>query len=106
MRVARRRWGRAMRPGPSVVLSVVTVLVAIVLAGCGGGGARYPSAIPGKTVAHYPSFLPKKTLDPDVDAALTGTEAKPALQVEGLPVEAKTKAFDVDDHRRRADRAR
>ncbi len=96
MRVARRRWGRAMRPGPSVVLSVVTVLVAIVLAGCGGGGARYPSAIPGKTVAHYPSFLPKKTLDPDVDAALTGTEAKPALQVEGLPIEAKTKAFDVE----------
>ncbi len=96
---ARRSRGRAMRPGPRVVLSVVIALVAIVLAGCGsgnGGGLHYPSALPGKTVAHYPSFLPKKTLDPDVDAALTGTEAKPALQVEGLPIEVKTKAFDVE----------
>ena len=47
-------------------------------------------------MAHYPSFLPEKTLDPDVDAALTGTEAKPALQVEGLPIEVKTKTFDVE----------
>ena len=52
------------------------------LAGCGGGTS-------------YPSFLPKSTLHPDVDAALVGTEAKPALQIEGLPVDAKTKAFDV-----------
>ena len=43
----------------------------------------------------YPSFLPKKTLDAPVDAGLIGTVAKPALQVEGLPVEVQTKAFDV-----------
>jgi hypothetical protein len=76
------------------------LLVALVFAGCGGGGAggsgpNSPSALPGKTTASYPSFLPKKTLQPAVDAALIGTEAKPALQVEGLPVEAKTAAFDV-----------
>jgi hypothetical protein len=59
------------------------VLIALLLSGCGGGGT------------HYPSFLPKKTLQPDVDAALVGTEAKPALQVEGLPVDVRTKAFDV-----------
>jgi hypothetical protein len=74
----------------------------MVFAGCGGGGAgggagsaADASALPGKTTASYPSFLPKKTLDPTVDAALVGTEAKPALTVEGLPVEVKTSAFDV-----------
>jgi len=61
----------------------------------GGGGSHFASALPGKTTASYPSFLPKKTLQPDVDAALVGTEAKPALTVEGLPVEVKTSAFDV-----------
>jgi hypothetical protein len=71
--------------------------VAVVFAGCGGGGggSHFASALPGKTTASYPSFLPKKTLQPDVDAALVGTEAKPALTVEGLPVEVKTSAFDV-----------
>ncbi len=99
VRTAGRGWGRAFKPGPSMVF-LVTVLAALVLAGCGGAGgassARYPSALPGKSTAHYPSFLPKKTLDPDVDAALIGTEARPALQVEGLAVEAQTKAFHVD----------
>ena len=76
--------------------AVTIALTALLFAGCGGGGGpHYPSALPGKSLAHYPSFLPKKTLQPDVDASLVGTEAKPALQVEGLPVEARTKAFDV-----------
>ncbi len=94
-----RSWGRAFKPGPSLVSMVIVLLAAFVLAGCGGGGksgAQYPSALPGKTVVSYPSFLPKNTLNPTVDAALVGTEAKPALQVEGLAVEAKTKAFHVD----------
>ena len=56
----------------------------LALAACGGPAA-----------AKYPSFLPKKTLDPHVDAALVGTMDKPALQVEGLPVDVKTNAFDV-----------
>ena len=64
--------------------------------GAEAGGAHFPSALPGKTAAHYPSFLPKKTLDPTIDATLIGTEAKPALQTEGLAIEAKTKAFHVD----------
>ena len=76
----------------------MTVLLgALVLAGCGGGaGSSLPSALPGKTTAHYPSFLPKKTLDPTIDATLIGTEAKPALQTEGLAIEAKTRAFHVN----------
>jgi hypothetical protein len=92
-----RGWGRPLKPGPSLV-SLLIVLAALVLAACGGGGSspQYPSALPGKTTAHYPSFLPKKTLAPDVDAALIGTEARPALQVEGLAVEAKTPDFHVD----------
>jgi hypothetical protein len=89
-------WGRARKPGPSA-LCIVALLGALVLAGCsGGGGPSYPSALPGQKTAHYPSFLPKKTLDPTVDATLIGTEAKPALQTEGLAVEAKTKGFHVD----------
>ena len=91
--------GRAHTPGPSVVvvLGLVATAVGLVLAGCGGPapGPQYPSALPGKTTASYPSYLPKKTLDPTVDATLVGTVAKPALQVEGLPIEVKTKAFDV-----------
>jgi hypothetical protein len=42
-----------------------------------------------------PAWLPKSTLDPPVDKTLIGTMAKPALTVEGLPVEVRTKAFDV-----------
>jgi hypothetical protein len=69
----------------------------LMLAGCGGTspGPNAGSALPGKTTASYPSFLPKSTLRPAVDATLVGTEAKPALQVEGLPIEVKTHAFDV-----------
>jgi hypothetical protein len=77
----RRPWGRALEPGPRRLFALV--LFALVLAGCGGGGSAYPS------------FLPKSTLNPDVDAALVGTEVRPALQIEGLPVEVKTSAFDV-----------
>jgi hypothetical protein len=76
---------------------LLLTLTTVVFASCGGGnpGPHYPSALPGKTTASYPSFLPKKTLDPAVDATLVGTEAKPALQVEGLPIEVETKAFAV-----------
>ena len=62
---------------------IVAFALALALAACGGVASKYPS------------FLPKKTLNPDVDAALVGTMAKPALQVEGLPVDVKTNAFDV-----------
>ena len=41
------------------------------------------------------AFLPKKTLNPDVDATLVGTMARPALQVEGLGVKVETAHFDV-----------
>ena len=77
------KWGRALKPGPTSI--VATLLLAVVLSACGSTAAA----------PVYPSFLPKKTLNPDVDAMLVGTKAKPALQVEGLPVEVKTKAFDV-----------
>ncbi len=88
--------GRASKPGPRV-LCIVLLLGAFVLAGCGGGGeSRVPSALPGKTTPQYPSFLPKKTLDPTIDATLVGTETKPALQAEGLAIEAKTKEFHVN----------
>jgi hypothetical protein len=86
-----------MTPGP-VLLVVVAFLGVLALASCGGasGAAAAASALPGKRTAHYPSFLPKSTLDPTVDATLIGTEAKPALQSEGLAIEARTKAFRVD----------
>jgi hypothetical protein len=89
---------RARTPGPGLLCGIA-LLVALVLTGSGGGGvagAASPSALPGKSTAHYPSFLPKKTLHPTIDATLIGTEAKPALQTEGLAIEAKTKAFHVD----------
>ena len=53
--------GRALKPGP-VRAAAVLLLSLTALAGCGGGGG-----------SKYPSFLPKSTLDPRVDALLTGT---------------------------------
>jgi hypothetical protein len=73
--------GRAIGPGPKAI--VASLLCALVLAGCGSSAVVYPS------------FLPKKTLNPHVDAALVGTMAKPALQIEGLPVNVETNAFHV-----------
>lgn len=79
-RTTTRTRGRAL--GPGLVLFVGSMVVALVLAGCG-------------TATTYPSFLPKKTLTPDVDQVMIGSMAKPALQIEGLPVAVKTKAFYV-----------
>jgi hypothetical protein len=73
--------GRAFGPGPKAVVAVL--LCALALAGCGSSAVVYPS------------FLPKKTLNAHVDAALVGTMAKPALQIEGLPVNVETNAFHV-----------
>jgi hypothetical protein len=81
IRAATRRLGRALEPGPLRAVAVA-LLAATALAGCGGG-------------SKYPAFLPKKTLDPKVDVALTGTMARPALTVEGLAVDVRTRAFDV-----------
>ena len=80
-RVARHGTGRALEPGPLRAAATV-LLAAAALAGCGGG-------------SKYPAFLPKNTLDPKVDAALTGTMARPAFTVEGLTVNVKTHAFNV-----------
>lgn len=77
----RQDGARGPRPGHGIVAALIIVLT-VALAACGGG----PKPA---------SYLPKNTLHPDIDATLTGTMAKPALQVEGLPVEVKTKAFDV-----------
>jgi hypothetical protein len=93
--------GRARTLGPGLLCSVA-LASALVLAGCGGAsggggsGSGDTSALAGRTTAQYPSFLPKKTLNPTIDATLTGTEAKPALQSEGLAIKAETKAFHVD----------
>lgn len=72
--------GRAF--GSGLALGVGTLAGALVLAGCG-------------TASSFPSFLPKKTLSPAIDQAMTGTMAKPALQIEGLPVNVDTGAFHV-----------
>jgi hypothetical protein len=79
--VATRAWRRASELGVKPV--VAALLCALVLAGCG------------TSAAVYPSFLPKKTLDPKVDEALVGTMSKPALQIEGLPVDVDTNKFRV-----------
>jgi hypothetical protein len=79
--VATRAWRRAGELGVKPVAAAL--LCALVLAGCG------------TSAAVYPSFLPKKTLDPKVDEALVGTMSKPALQIEGLPVDVDTSKFHV-----------
>jgi hypothetical protein len=79
--LATRAWRRVSELGVKPV--VAALLCALVLAGCG------------TSAAVYPSFLPKKTLDPKVDEALVGTMSKPALQIEGLPVDVDTNKFHV-----------
>jgi hypothetical protein len=74
---------------------MVIVSTALFSMSAAGASQRQNSSQSGAGSGHYPSFLPKNTLHPNVDAILTGTEARPALQTEGLPVEAKTRAFDV-----------
>jgi hypothetical protein len=89
-----RTWDQAaMRPGPTL-LSLLTLFGLLLVMAVGAGPAQ-AAAPPKKWVPHYPSFLPKKTLQPDVDAPLVGTESRPALQVEGLPVDVRTKQFHV-----------
>ena len=84
VRAAKSQWGRTFGSGLGrAIAMLLTAASVLALAVCGGGSSKYPS------------FLPKKTLSPDVDAALVGTMAKPALQVEGLPIDVKTEAFDV-----------
>jgi hypothetical protein len=78
---AKRNAGRASQPGPLRAVAAL-VLAAAALGGCGGG-------------SKFPAFLPKSTLDPKVDAALTGTLTRPAFTVEGLAVNVKTHAFNV-----------
>jgi hypothetical protein len=89
--LARRKRGRAfglgsaraIRPGSArAIFTLLIVACALALCSCAGG-------------SRYPSFLPEKTLNPRVDVALVGTMFKPALQIEGLPVDVETKAFDV-----------
>jgi hypothetical protein len=100
---AEQRGRHRVRPPGAGLLVIGVLLGAFAFASFGGIGtasasapASASSALPGHKSAHYPSFLPKSTLDPNVDATLIGTEAKPALQSEGLAIEAKTKAFHVD----------
>jgi len=78
---AKHNAGRASQPGPLRAVAAL-VLAAAALGGCGGG-------------SKFPAFLPKSTLDPKVDAALTGTLTRPAFTVEGLAVNVKTHAFNV-----------
>ncbi|MFZ0769730.1 MAG: hypothetical protein WAM64_11015 [Acidimicrobiales bacterium] len=80
-RIFERAWGRVFGSGLKRVVAVA--VCALALAGCASSGAVYPS------------FLPKKTLNPHVDAVLMGTMAKPALQIEGLPVLVETRTFHV-----------
>ena len=90
-------WGRARKPGPSVLCIVAPPGRARPRRLWRRGRvARCPPPCRGRRPPQYPSFLPKKTLDPTIDATLVGTEAKPALQTEGLAIEAKTKAFHVN----------
>jgi hypothetical protein len=91
VRSGHHRWSRARTLGSGCGACVLIVLSALV----GGGAAGGAHAAATHWRPHYPSFLPKSTLDPHVDEALVGTEAKPALQVEGLPIEVRTKAFGV-----------
>jgi hypothetical protein len=79
-RTATHAWGRVFGLAPTRAAALM--LSALLLSACG-------------SAAVYPSFLPKNTINPKVDTILTGTMVKPALQIEGLPIEVKTKKYHV-----------
>jgi hypothetical protein len=79
---ATRERDRAFGLGPFRAGAALLFAVAA-LSGCGGSGSKYPS------------YLPKNTLNPSVDAVLSGTMARPALTVEGLAVAVRTRRFNV-----------
>jgi hypothetical protein len=97
---ARTERGRAGGPGlgrarsrPTFVALVVSALVLLVgLAGCGSPTRTYGAS---GFDPKFPSFLPKKSLDAKVDQVLVGTAARPALSVEGGPIEVRTPAWSV-----------
>jgi hypothetical protein len=87
-----------LQPGFCCILASLIVSAALFMGSsdvAGGTSTPHASSGSGTSGGHYPSFLPKSTLHPNVDTILTGTMARPALTVEGLPVKAKTKAYDV-----------
>jgi hypothetical protein len=84
---------RARKPGPGAVVLFTLTMLSMVAGATWGGSAQASQSK--QNGPHYPSFLPKDTLDPHVDETLVGTEKKPALQVEGLAIEAETKKFHV-----------
>lgn len=74
----------------AVVLAAV--VAASLLAACSHSSKTYSAK---GFNPQFPSFLPKKTLNPNVDQVLVGTAAKPALSVQGEPIEVKTPAWSV-----------
>jgi hypothetical protein len=81
--------GRANRRLGWWVFIALVFGVAVTIGGLLASNSSAPAA-------QYPSFLPARTLHPHVDGALVGTMAKPALSIEGLPVDVRTAHWNVD----------
>jgi hypothetical protein len=87
--------GRARRPNPSGFRAVVIVAILAVLLAAVGVGIYGLTDTTHLTMSDPQSWLPKQQLDQQVDRTVVGTEAKPALTLEGDYVEVHTPTFSA-----------
>jgi hypothetical protein len=87
--------GRAGRPGPSGVRTLVVVGVLAVLVAALGVGIHGMVEGPHPNLADPQSWLPKQQLDHPVDRTFVGTVAHPALTVQGDFVEVRAPGFSA-----------
>jgi hypothetical protein len=87
--------GRATRPGPWGVRTLLVVGILAVLVATLGYGIHGLVARPRVNLADPQSWLPAQQLDHPVDKTFVGTTARPALTVEGDFVEVRTPGFSA-----------
>jgi len=87
--------GWATRPNPSAIRPIVIVSIFAVLFAALGVGIYGLTDAPHLNMSDPQQWLPKQQVDHPVDRTVIGTEARPALTVEGDYVEVRAPTFSA-----------